>query len=261
MELIYQPLLQIQRDLYRLPIGMDRFREYLDTLLDKDADDVKLPLSGMNPMAKNHVPAFLDALVAMDADAIAAASVERARAASIHPAAESGALLESGTFRIGLVATDDLMGGWTNRYAVELAHLLGERDMHKRGWLTVPLWTSETYTTGKVAASVLACIHRKAYAQRHGYPENLGEILAQEKAVMAAIPERGAMGTALDAEEAAYTREVLRSLSDATDAPTLIAALFGDEAARQLGHEPLGLSARAGLRLALTAAGGDSAIL
>jgi hypothetical protein len=254
MELIYVPLLKTQRELYRLPIGMDRFREYLDTLIDKDADDVKLPLSGMNPMGKDHVPAFLDALMAMDADAIASASVERARA---ELAAESGTLLESGTFRICLVAVDDFKGGWTNRYSVELAHLLGERDMHKRGWLTVPLWTSETYSTAKVAASVLACIRRKAYAQRHGYPEILGDILTQETAVMAAIPERGAMGAALDAEDEAYTREVLRPLAGATDAPTLIAALFGDEAARQLGHAPLGLSARAGLKLALTAAGGD----
>jgi hypothetical protein len=254
MEQIYLLLLQTQRDLYRLAMGMDRFREYLDTLIDKDADDIRLPLSGMNPMGQDHVPSFLDALLAMDADATAVASVGRARAETAGESGvphESAAYHESGAYRICLVATDDLKGGWTNRYAVELGNLLGERDLHKRGWLTVPLWTSETYTTAKVAASVLACVHRKAYAQCHGYPENLGGILAQETAVMAAIPERGEMGTALDAEEAAYTWEALRTLYGASDPPTLIAALFGDEAARQLGHSPLGLSPRAGLMLAL----------
>lgn len=250
MNLEYVPLLRTQRDLYRLPLGMDRFRAYLDRLIDKDADDIELPLSGMNPMGKDHVPAFLDDLIAMDADAVAAAAVERVRAASAFPAAESCA------YRICLVATDDLLGGWTNRYAVELRHLQGERDLHKRGWLTVPLWTSETYTIAKTVASVLACIHRTAYAQRHGYPENLGDILAQETASMAAIPERGALGADLDAEEAGYTREVLRPLSGAADASTLIAALFGDDAARRLGHAPLGLSSRAGLRLALADADG-----
>ncbi len=245
MRLEYVPLLQTQRDLYRLPIGMDRFRAYLDTLVDKDADDIRLPLSGMNPMGKEHVPAFLDALLAMDADNAAAAAVERAHTAIACPAAGPE------RFRVCLVATDDLLGGWTNRYAVELRYLLGERDLHKRGWLTVPLWTGETYTKAKVAASVLACIHRTAYAHRHGYPETLGDVLGQEAAVMAAIPERGALGAALDAEEAAYTAEALRPLSGASDAPTLIAALFGDEAARQLGHPPLGLSPRAGLALAI----------
>jgi hypothetical protein len=147
MRLEYLPLPRIQRDLHRLPIGMDRFREYLDALIDKDADDIKLPLSGMNPMGKAHVPAFLDALLAMDADGAAAAAVEGARA---DPAAGTGA------YRLCLVATDDYQGGWTNRYSVELGHLLGDRDMRKRGWLTVPLWTSEIYTPAKVAASALA---------------------------------------------------------------------------------------------------------
>lgn len=247
MRLEYLPLLRIQRDLHRLPIGMDRFREYLDALIGKNADDIKLPLSGMNPMGKEHVPAFLDNLMAMDADGAAAAAVERARADLI---------AESGAYRVCLVATDDFLGGWTNRYTSELAHLTDQRDMRKRGWLTIPLWTSENYNPAKVAASTLACIHRTAYAQRHGYPQNLGDVLAQERAVMAAFADAAALGPRLDGEEAAYTREVLRPLSGATDAPTLIAALFGDGAARQLGHAPLGLTERAGLALALTDAGG-----
>ena len=244
MELAYLPLLRTQRDLYRLPLGMDRFREYLDTLIDKAADDIKLPLSGMNPMGKEHVPAFLDGLISMDAEGAASAAVDRARA---------DLAAEPGRYRVCLVATDDLLGGWTNRYASELAHLMDQRDLRKRGWMTVPMWTSEAYTPAKAAASVLACIHRTAYAQRHGYPETLGDILAQERAVMAAVPSAAgaaALGRGLDGEEAAYTREALRPLYGASDPPTLIAALFGDEAARQLGHPPLGLSERAGLALA-----------
>jgi hypothetical protein len=48
-----------------------------------------------------------------------------------------------------------------------------------------------------------------------------------------------------------YTREVLTPLLDREDMPALVAALFGDAAARELGYEPLGLSPRAGLALAL----------
>jgi hypothetical protein len=54
----------------------------------------------------------------------------------------------------------------------------------------------------------------------------------------------------LEDEDLAYTREVLREYTGATDRATLIAALFGDAAARELGYEPLGLSPRAGLALA-----------
>jgi hypothetical protein len=49
----------------------------------------------------------------------------------------------------------------------------------------------------------------------------------------------------------AQAREVIRTRLDATDLPTCFAALFGDEAAAQLGHAPLGLPAFAGFDVAL----------
>ena len=174
----------------------------------------------------------------------------------IRPFSESEALQVSGTFRICLVATDDLMGGWTNRYAVELGHLLGERDLLKRGWLTVPLWTSETYTTAKVAASVLACIHRIAYAQRHGYPEEPRRCpCAGDGGDGRHSGTRRNWGPPWMRKRRPIPGRCCGPCPALSDAPTLIAALFGDEAARQLGHSPLGLSPRAGLALAFTDAG------
>ena len=69
MKLKYVPLVQIQRDLYRLPRGYERFREYLRTMSDAETRDLNLPpLVGMNPMGKDHLPALLEALLAFDAD-------------------------------------------------------------------------------------------------------------------------------------------------------------------------------------------------
>lgn len=50
MKLEFTPLLQVQRDLYRLPRGWERFRAYLQTLVDPETKDLQLPLSAMNPM-------------------------------------------------------------------------------------------------------------------------------------------------------------------------------------------------------------------
>ena len=61
----------------------------------------------------------------------------------------------------------------------------------------------------------------------------------------------GCTAPVLDAEDLAYTREVLRSYLDADDMPTAVVCLFGDAAARTLGFTPLGLSPWAGLALAL----------
>ena len=41
MHLEYVPLLKMQRDLYRLPRGMDRFHEYLRTMVNDQGDDLK----------------------------------------------------------------------------------------------------------------------------------------------------------------------------------------------------------------------------
>jgi hypothetical protein len=61
----------------------------------------------------------------------------------------------------------------------------------------------------------------------------------------------GARNPALDPAALLRTREILSRVLDCDDQPTLVAALFGDRAARELGHPPLGLSHRAGFALAL----------
>jgi hypothetical protein len=146
------------------------------------------------------------------------------------------------------VLSDDALGGWTNRYTSEFGHRFGEQVFYKRGWTTALLWTSETHTPELVREEVLTCLYRLAYVEQHGCAHTLGEMLAQEGAVMALAD---ATAPTLDPDDREYTREVLAPYLDLTDQPTLIVALFGDPAARELGYPPLGLSPRAGLALAL----------
>src|SRR4029434_9689102 len=94
----------------------------------------------------------------------------------------------------------------------------------------------------------LTAAHRVAYTQRHGPARTLRDMLAQEGHVMAVA---GCAGPVLDAEDLAYTREVLAPYLDADDMRTCIECLFGDEAGRALGFTPRGLSPWAGLALAL----------
>ena len=61
----------------------------------------------------------------------------------------------------------------------------------------------------------------------------------------------GLQGPALDADDLAYTREAIAGHLDATDQPTIIACLFGDEIASGLGYPQLGFSRHAGFALAL----------
>ena len=151
MELEFVPLLHIQRDLYNQPRGMDRFRAYMRTMVGGKTGDLELPLSAMNPMAREHVPALLDNLAELEADRIGAAALESAR----HELAD-----EPGRFRAGFVVADDVRGAWTNRYAAEFSHRFEETALYKRGWVVGILWASEIPTERSVREAVLTAIYR-----------------------------------------------------------------------------------------------------
>lgn len=239
MQLDFVPLLQVQRDLYRMPRGFERFREYLRTMTDRQTGDLELPLVAMNPMGKDHVPALLDTLIDLDAEAVGEAGVAAARQ---RVAADAGA------FKVAIVVSDDAHGGWTNRYASEFSHRFDEVALYKRGWITAIVWTGDEPSREAVRAEVETAVYRAAHVQRNGPATTLREMLRQEGEAMALA---GCTSPSLDDDDRSYTREVIAPLLDAGDRATVIACLFGDDAARMLGYEPRGLSHRAGLALAL----------
>jgi hypothetical protein len=240
MNLEWIRLLEIQRDLYRIPRGMVRFREYLRVMVDETGDELRLPpLVAMNPMGKDHIPALLDALLALDAESVAA----RALAEASEQVADV-----PGTYKAGLVIADDLMGGWTNRFACEFNSLSPVRCTRGRGWMSIVLWSSEPAAAQTIRQLVLTTVYRAAYLLKHGVAHTLRALMAQEGHVRALA---GCTEPALDPDDLEYTREVVAPLLDAQDMRTMMECLFGDAAGRTLGFTPRGLSPWAGIALAL----------
>jgi hypothetical protein len=251
MRLDYVPLLCVQRGLYDIPRdervnGVPRrFREYLRAITDPDGAGLEPPLVGVNPMVRDHVTAALDALLALDADGVAARAV-----------AEAAVALEDvpGESRATLLVYDDWMG-WANRapYEFDLRFQSGPPPERlprwaKHFWVSGVLWGSEPATARAAREAMLTAAHRVAYVHWHGPARTLRDKLAQEGHVMAAA---GCAGPALDPEDVAHTREVLAPYLDADDSRTAMECLFGDDASRALGFTPRGLSPWAGLALAL----------
>jgi hypothetical protein len=243
MKLTFVPLLQVQRDLYAMPRGMERFREYIKTMVDARTGDLALPLVAMNPMGKDHVPALIDDYLALGAEQIAEAAV-----AAFHGKGETAT---DADYNVALVVSDDLKGGWTNRWASEYSHRIEGAAITKRGWLVGLLWTSEPASAQNVRDAVLTSIYRAEYLQTHAAANTLGEMLNQEGYAMA---RAGCTTPQLDDDDLAYTRSVITPHAGATDRATVIACMFGDRAAAALGYPPQGLSDRAGLALALSEA-------
>lgn len=255
MKIEYVPLLQVQRELQGIPRSPARFQQYLRMMVNEDGLELP-PLGIINPMARDHVTTLLDGLLAIDADGLGARA-----------AAEASAALPDvpGEFNVALVVVDDLMGGWTNRYDYEFklrfrsGHHTSERDPEspsgfrlprwlKHHWLTGVLWSSEPPSEHAAREAILLPAYRFAYVHRHGPARSLRAMLAQEGEVMAAV---GCAGPVLDEEDIAYTREVLIPFLDSDDERTVMECLFGDAAGRTLGFTPRGLSAWAGVALAL----------
>lgn len=241
MNLSLLPLLHVQRDLYTIPRGGERFRTYLATMTN-GTDDLVLPLTGMNPMGKEHVAALLDDLLAINAEAIATAAINEAipRLSAI-----------SGNRDIALVVTDDAQGSWSNRYFAEfpppLASTRRRAKQRSLRWAVVPIWTSERWTARAIREAVLTAIYRSAYIEHFGFPATLQQVMTVEgfAAVFA-----DAEYPSLPPDDLHYTAEVLQAYRDTHDYPTIFTCLFGDQAARSVGCPPLGLSDRAGLILA-----------
>ena len=239
MSLQYLPLLQTQLDLYAMPRGMDRFRAYIKTMTDQETGDLALPLVAMNPMGKDHIPALIEQYLALDAEGVAARAADEAWAnLKVRP---------HQNFKVSLVVSDDLKGGWTNRWASEFGHRIEGAAITKRGFLVGILWTSEPASASAVSEAVLTSIYREEYLQTHPAPKTLADMLAQEGYAAA----RARCTTpSLDADDLVYTRGVIAPHLSATSRAIVIPCLFGDVAANALGYPPQGLSDRAGLALA-----------
>jgi hypothetical protein len=249
MKLSLLPLLHIQRDLYAMPRGMERFREYIKTMTDPETGDLALPLVAMNPMGKEHVPALIDQYIALGAEQIAAEATASAAARSQTTAkAVAVQIPKDREYKVALVVSDDLKGGWTNRWASEYGHRIEGAAITKRGFITAILWTSEPASAANVRDAVLTSIYRVEYLQSHPAPKTLGAMLEQEGYAMA---RAGCTTPSLEDDDLEYTRAVIAPHLDAHDRATVIPCLFGDAAAAALGYPPQGLSDRAGLALAL----------
>lgn len=242
MNLSLLPLLQIQRELYAIPRGFERFKTYIATMTG-GGDDLVLPLSGMNPMGKDHIPALIDHLLQLHAEAVAEQAIAEAEQRLPKP---------ERMLQVGLVVIDDLLGGWTNRYFTDLQLRFEDSYTLRGGWIVVLIWTGDTWDADAVYRAVLVAVYRVVYQAKFGLPQTLEALLAQEGA---ALRFAGAISPVLDADDLAYTRSIIQPYLPAREYPVLVACLFGDHAARSVGYPPLGFSEYAGLALALHDAG------
>ena len=107
MLLEFLPTLEVHRELYSMPRGMERFRAYIARMTG-GSGDLALPIAAMNPMGKEHMISAVEAWIACGAEEAAVEAVrETAQRFSHRP----------DRLRVALGLADDVAGAWTNRWS------------------------------------------------------------------------------------------------------------------------------------------------
>lgn len=224
----YLKLLQTQRELLDIPRGLERFQEYLKKML-KDGEMV-VPISGFNPMSKEHVAQTLDVLLEMDAESIGEGI-----------ARECFKRLDFGKteWNMGLVLSDDLMGGWTNRPSIEVERWTNPKKVAWRSFLPLTLWVTDAIDKEALENRLMRQIFEAHSVLMKPPPRDLEGVLRLRRDSM--VFSQG--GKALPQTPNGKTLlERFRPYFGSTQTGILIACLFGDKEAARLGHPELGFA-------------------
>ena len=197
------------------------YRRPLDERFDAYVDLARTgaPVASYNPMTSQDVLGTIERLLAIDAEALVA---------------ESLADVETDLALAIVVAAP---GMWTDRLATEVEHRLAGKGRNE-----VLLWVGEDTGADAVRAAALADFVRAT----RPVPRTVAEAVEQEGDALALA---GMTGTYDD-----HAAEVLDVLGADTTLSSMVAFLYGDDAAAALGFTPVGLGPRVGERHAVALA-------
>lgn len=208
---------------------MERFNNYLKLLQGDTKGDLVLPLGGFNPMAKAHVLEQLLYLKELGIETVISEILERVNS-------ETELKDGTGTFEVAFNLSDDLMGGWTNRYTADYQGRFKLNPLIKRNFCVPVFWTSELIDADKIKMRTLESCYRTLYFSSHPLPKTLKEHLSQEVFV--------ASYTDYEFERTEHYEELhgIYELNKNTEDELFIQNfLYGDASALALGNQPIGV--------------------
>lgn len=240
------PVVDRMVQLYRQPPGFNRFSGYLKILQKDTKGDLLAPVGGYNPMAKAPAVAKLLALSDLQAEAIMGETLSQLSLPDLP--GEQG-----NTYSFALVLSDDLQGGWTNRFTTDFANKFRMQALVKRGLGTVVCWTSEVFSPALIRERTLESVFRLAYWVAHGKPWTLRQHFDQEVAV--------ARDAQISPEpylpDVRSLRAFLAENGDSESYSLIFNFFYGDQASESLAYPAFGITEQfAGFRLAAQTAAG-----
>jgi hypothetical protein len=173
MEFVLLPVVDEMLKIYSLPQDFARFQAYLKLLQGNTKDDVALPIGGFNPMAKEQAISRLKELKDLDAEEIIRQTLGELNRANT-------AIFSDVIIHVALNLSDDVAGGWTNRYSSDYDCKFKISGLLSRHFCTAIFWTSEDYSPELIRNRTLAYCYRTVYWLNHPKPLTLAQHVEQE---------------------------------------------------------------------------------
>jgi hypothetical protein len=175
------PIIDTMLELYQMPRTPDRFQKYLKILRGPTKDDLVIPVSGFNPMAKEHIVDKLNELKTLHAELLIAETLIDINKQGYYDNNKT-------TFKVCLNVCDDLMGGWTNHFTTDFETKFRINALVNRHFCTPIFWSSEPYDAALIKQRTWAYALRTIYWQVHPKPNTLQEHCLQELFVIENSP-------------------------------------------------------------------------
>jgi hypothetical protein len=229
MKFTLLPTLDIMIDFYSLPLNQDRFQRYLDLLQGGRKDDLLLPLGGYNPMAKEHILTKLYELRSINIEGIMSEVINSINANEIDEDVE---------FKVAFNLSDDLLGGWTNRYTTDYFSKFNFQGLFNKHFCVPFFWATDVINAEVICSTTLEYIYRTIYWSRYQKPTNLTQFLDQEIFVTSKLN----LASTHNDSDFHSLKMFYDQYQDRDDYSVVFNFFYGDSAASSLGYPTYGVN-------------------
>lgn len=233
MPFILRPILSEIKELYTSPISRSRFDIYLNKLQGNQKDNLKLPIMGFNPMAKNHIIQKIEELEKLEAEILMEEQIHLYNANML--------FTKLPDIYVVLNLADDLGGAWSNHYTTDFDSKFKIKALVNRNFCTPYFWTSETYSRELIISRTIGSMARTLYMSNQKKPRKLEDYINQEIYVCQQYPAKNKIPEKkfLQASEAFYLRH-----KHSNNYNLIFNFFYGDLASQSLGYQLLRQLAR-----------------